>query len=176
MARQGDEWPHHPQLSPLRLTALPTAPMPVIAGRLGIIPCKDEPQNAPSSPCNAGGAIRRMKPDRHKQNTRQRPPQSSFAAPFRPHLRRTAHAGQAKRRSANCIRGPSHHGFRSPRPHQIDWGTGLFMSESTTTADRPRTRAKRQGWKPEGPKPRSGFGSRQPGARGLPPRGCHTSF
>jgi len=73
---------------------------------------------------NAGGAIRKMKPDRHKQNTRQRPPRSSSGAPFRPQTRcrHTCKIGP-KDGTPSCTQEPPRHPILSPPGHN-----GSFMA------------------------------------------------
>ena len=115
-----------------------------------------------------------MKPDKYKQNTRQRPPQSSSAAPFRPRCAAQAQAGHARKTTHHTAHRNHRAAIPTPsRPHQINWGTGVFREEAASCRPPANAGKSAMGWKPAGPKPQSGFGSRQPGARGSSPRGRH---
>lgn len=93
---------------------------------------------------NANGAIRKMKPDRHKQNTRQRPPQSSSAAPFRPRCAAQAQAEHTRKTTVMPPTGPTAPPFPSLSwPRLIAQSEGLFMVDVTAT--RPAQRAEAPG-------------------------------
>ncbi len=65
---------------------------------------------------NAGGAIRNLKPDLSRQNTRQKPPRPSSAAPFRSGGAHRVQVGRTRKTSPIvCLRDPPRHRFR-PRP------------------------------------------------------------
>lgn len=103
-----------PLLSPPCLTASPVTRMSATARRIGILPCKDE-RKRPFLALNAGGTIRRMKPDmpwqtRGKDRRNPHPPRHfDPVAPPKPKL------GTPARRPSCCQRGSTAQSF-PPRP------------------------------------------------------------
>jgi len=123
---------------------------------------------------NAGGAIQRMKPDmtwqtRGKDRRNPHPPRH-----FDPRCAAQAQVGHARKATVMLPTGPTAPPFPSPSwPCLIAQSAGLFMAVTVSRQPPANAGKSAMGWKPAGPKPRSGFGSRQPGARGSYPRGRH---
>ena len=160
-----------PLLSPPCLTALPITRISATARRIGILPCKDE-RKRPFLALNAGGTIRRMKPDMPWQTRgkdRRNPHSPRY---FDPRCAAQAQAGHARKTTHHTAH--RNHHMSIPIPVTLDrMRNGAFYAGSASHQPPANAGRSAMGWTPEGPKPRSGFGSRQPGARGLSPRGRH---
>ena len=171
MAGQGDEWPSHLPLSPPKWRLCRYARMPATARRIGSLPCKEEPQTHLPRPAMPVTRYE-ISAEWTTQISRKRPQKSSSAAPFRPRYAAQVQAGHARKMTHHTAH-RKHRITIPPRPGLTrSIGARGFSGRKQRLAARPRTREKHQGWKPEGPKPHSGFGSRQPGARDTSPRGC----
>ncbi len=78
------------------------------------------------------------------------------------------------RKTARCTAGRRHNAPFPPLPATSDrMRNGAFHAGNASHPSSANAGKSAMGWKPAGPKPRSGFGSRQPGARGLSSRGRH---
>ncbi len=158
-----------PAVFTIQMTAFWHAHMPITARQIGILPCKDEPKTPlprpemPVARCeiSAGG---------QRKTSRQRPPQSSPKAPFWPHMRALPKPQPPARHLPHTVR-ECHRTTIPTRLHHAKLLSvqRLFMAVATNPHSKMR-----QGWKPEGLSPQSGFGSSQPGARGCPRAGAHT--
>lgn len=171
MARQGDEWPHHPQLSPPCLTALPVCAharhRPAgsaffsagMSPKCLFIPFQCQLRDMGSAPGATDQDERRNRPEVLMRRAIPTANACQFCSP-EDTSKTTCHAGAGSQR----INIPS-------RSNLIAWRMGLL--HVATASHHPPANAGKSamGWKPAGPKSRSGFGSRQPCARGLSPRG-----
>ena len=129
-----------PQLSPPCLTALPITRISATARRIGVLPCKDEPQaSLPRIAMLAARYGERSQTATPKRAAKRPNPHSTRCfcpdALTQPKLRPPA------RRPAALLVGGITHLSRLSRPRLIARGMGLFMRE-TPTIHRPRMRAK----------------------------------
>lgn len=88
--------------------------------------------NAPSSPCNACDAIRNQRRMDHT-NQSEKTAEILIRRTISAQIRRPSPSGACPQDDPpHCPQETSHNHSTPSRPHQINWGTGLFREEAAT--------------------------------------------